>query len=320
MKIVVSDCDHDSMAIETEVFKKAGMSFELFQCKTEADAIAQLKGANIIINQYTPMTRKVIAALRPELKQIVRYGVGVNNIDLVAASDLGVQACNVPDYSMSEVSDQALAMALALARKVVQMNALTHAGAWDYQKSIPVFRIAGSTIGVIGLGRIGRMFAKKAAALDAKIVGFDAYYKPNAADGSEYITSVSLDELLKTSDIISINCPLTDETRHMIDDAAFAKMKPTAYIVNASRGGIIDEAALARALEAKTIAGAALDVAEVEPLPADSPLRKLDTCLLTPHMAWYSEQAGLELKRKVAEEACRFAKGEAVKYPVNKLK
>lgn len=320
MKIVVSDCDHDSMAIETEVLKAAGLGFELFQCKTEADAIAQLKGANIIINQYTPMTRKVIEALRPELGQIVRYGVGVNNVDLVAASDLGVQVCNVPDYSMSEVSDQALAMMLALARKVVQMNALTHGGAWDYQKSIPVLRIAGSTIGVIGLGRIGRMFAKKAAALDAKIVGYDAYYKPNAADGSDYIEALSLDELLRTSDLISINCPLTDETRHLIDDAAFAKMKPTAYIVNASRGGIIDEAALARALEAKTIAGAALDVAEVEPLPANSPLRKFDNCLLTPHMAWYSEQAGRELKRKVAEEACRFARGEAVNYPVNKLK
>lgn len=319
MKIVVSDCDHANMDVEKAVFDKAGLSFTHLACKTEDDLIAQCKGAGSVLNQYAPFTRKVIAALSPDLKQIVRYGVGVNNVDLAAATDFGVQVCNVPDYSMSEVSDQALAMMMALTRKVVQMNAFTKSGVWDYAKSIPVFRLHGATVGVIGLGRIGRMFCAKVRALGCNVIGFDAYYKPNAADGTDYIESVSLEELYRRADVVSVNCPLTDETRHMVGDAQLALMKPTAYLVNVSRGGIVDEAALARALEAKTIAGAALDVAEVEPLAADSPLRKFDNCLLTPHMAWYSEEAGLELKRKVAEESVRMVKGEPVHYPVNKL-
>ncbi len=319
MKIVVSDCDHAKMDVETAVFEKAGLSFTHLDCKTEDDLIAQCKGVTSVLNQYAPFTRKVIAALAPDLKQIVRYGVGVNNVDLAAATEFGVQVCNVPDYSMSEVSDQALAMMMALCRKVVQMNAHTKSGQWDYAKSIPVFRLSEQTVGVIGLGRIGRMFCAKVRALGCKVIGFDAYYKPNAADGTEYIEAVSLEELYRRADVISVNCPLTDETRHLVSDAAFALMKPTAYVVNVSRGGIVDEAALARALEANKIAGAALDVTEVEPLPADSPLRKFDNCLITPHMAWYSEEAGLELKRKVAEEAVRMVTGEPVHYPVNKL-
>ena len=319
MKIIISDCDHSAMEQEKKVLSDAGMSFTLFQCKTEEDAIAQCKGANVIINQYTPMTRRVIEALKPELRQIIRYGVGVNNVDLVAASDNGVQVCNVPDYGMNEVSDHALAMTMALARKIVLMNELTRKGAWDYQKSIPIFRLSEQTVGLVGLGRIGRLYAQTMHALGCRIIGYDLYYKPNAKDGSDFIQSATMDEVIAQSDIIAVNCPLTDETRNLFSDAAFAKMKKTAYIVNTSRGGIIDEAALARALEKGEIAGAALDVTEKEPLAADSPLRKHDNCLLTPHMAWYSEQAGLELKRKVAEEAVRFARGEAVHYPVNKI-
>jgi len=319
MKIVISDCDHASMDIETGVLGQAGLGFTLFQCKSEDDAIARCKGANIILNQYTPMTRRVIAALSPELKQIVRYGVGVNNVDLAAATDHGVQVCNVPDYSMDEVSDQALAMMLALARKLVPMAEATRAGAWDYQKAIPLYRLSERTVGVIGLGRIGRRFAEKVRALAKTVIGYDPVYVPNAKDGSDFIRAVSLDELLKTADLVSIHCPLTEGTRHLIDAKALAKMKPAAMIVNVSRGGIVDEDALADALAAKKLAGAALDVVENEPLPAGSRLRGFDTCLLTPHIAWYSEEAGLELKRKVAEEALRMAKGQPVRYPVNRL-
>jgi len=319
MKIVVSDCDHDSLDIEKGVLEKAGLGFTLLQCKSEEDVIANCKGAGIILNQYAPMTRKVMAALLPELKLIVRYGVGVNNIDLEAASDLGVQACNVPDYSMEEVSDQALAMLLALARKLIPMCAATQNGAWDYQTSIPLYRLSEQTIGVIGLGRIGRRFAEKARVLGSRVIGYDPVYTPNAADGSEFIASVPLAKLLAEADLISVHCPLTPQTHHLIDAAALAQMKPSAYLVNVSRGGIVDEDALVAALRAGKLAGAALDVAEKEPLSADSPLRGCPNCLLTPHMAWYSEEAGLELKRKVAEEAVRMAKGEPVRYPVNRL-
>lgn len=319
MKIVISDCDHSSIDQETAVTAAAGLPAPLWlQCRTEEDVIRECKGAVSVINQYAPITRKVLAALAPELKQVVRYGVGVNNVDLAAATEFGVQVCNVPDYGMHEVSDHTLALMMALTRKIVFMNNRTKAGEWDYQSAIPLFRLSEQTVGTVGMGRNGRLFAKKAAALGCRVIGFDAYYKPVPGDDTA-ITQVSLEELLGSSDCIAVNCPLTEETRGMFSDSAFASMKKTAYIINASRGGIIDEAALVRALEKGEIAGAALDVCEKEPLEAASPLRGFDNCIITPHMAWYSEQAATELKRKAAEEAVRMVTGKPVSYPVNKL-
>ncbi|MDR1828048.1 MAG: C-terminal binding protein [Methylobacteriaceae bacterium] len=320
MKIVVSDCDHENLAQEEQILGAAGLPFTLLKCRTEEETIRDCKGAELVMNQYAPFTRKVIEALRPELKQIVRYGVGVNNIDVAAATDNGVLVCNVPDYGMNEVSDHGIALMMALVRKIPEMNARTHAGEWDYQKSIPIYRLGELTVGVIGLGRIGRLFAKKAAVFGSRILGYDLVYKPNAADGTDFINPASIDEIIGSADIIAVFAPLTPETKDMFDEAAFKKMKKTALLINTSRGGIVNEAALAKALEAGEIAGAALDVAEKEPLPADSPLRAYANCLLTPHMAWYSEQAGKELKRKVAEEIVRFARGEPVHYPLNKVK
>ena len=319
MKIVISDCDHSTIEQETAVTAAANLPAPAWlQCKTEDDVIRDCKGATSIINQYAPMTRKVFAALAPELKQVVRYGVGVNNVDLVAATEFGVQVCNVPDYGMNEVSDHTLALMMTMARKIVFMANKVKAGEWDYQPSIPLFRLCEQTVATVGMGRNGRLFAKKAAALGCRMIAHDAYYKPAPGENTG-VEMVSLEELIKQADFVVINCPLTDETRNMFSDDAFKKMKKTAYIINASRGGIIDEAALARALESGEIAGAALDTTEKEPLQGDSPLRKFDNCIITPHMAWYSEEAAKELKRKAAEEAVRMVTGQAVQYPVNKL-
>lgn len=319
MNIVISDCDHSTIEQEAAVAAAAGLPAPAWlKCKTEDDVIRDCKGAASIINQYAPMTRKVFAALSPELRQVVRYGVGVNNVDLAAATEFGVQVCNVPDYGMNEVSDHTLALMLGLARKIVFMANKVKAGEWDYQASIPLFRLCERTVGTVGMGRNGRLFAKKAAALGCRMIAHDAYYTPAAGEDTG-VDMVSLEELLREADFVVINCPLTDETRNMFSDDAFRKMKKTAYIINASRGGIIDEAALARALKSGEIAGAALDTTEKEPLPGDSPLRAFDNCIVTPHMAWYSEEAARELKRKVAEEAVRMVTGQAVHYPVNKL-
>ncbi len=319
MRIIVSDCDHVNLNEETAVLEAAGLSFELKQCRSEDDLIRECKGGEIFINQYAPFTRRVLEALRPEIKQIVRYGVGVNNIDVAAATELGVQVCNVPDYGMNEVADQALALTLDLTRKVSFMNAGVRKGRWNYEDSIPLFRLSEQTLGVAGLGRNGRNFAFKAKALFGKVVGYDPYYKPNAADGTDYIEPVDLDTLLRTSDVVVLHMPLTAQTRNIVNAGALAKMKPTAYIVNTSRGGLIDEVALDKALAEGSIAGAALDVTEKEPIDFDSPLLRHENFICTPHMAWYSEQAASELKRKVAEEAVRFARGEALRSPVNKI-
>lgn len=315
MRIVISDNDHVNQAQEAVVFQKAGMDYALCQCKTEEDLIGQIKGAEIVLNQYAPFTRRVLEALRPELKMIVRYGVGVDNIDCAAAEELGVQVCNVPDYGMNEVADQAMALLLSLVRKTVQMANHTRTTAWDYSYGMPIHRIPGQTVGIVGMGRIGRTFAKRMSGFDCRRIAYDPIYTVGeVVDGVEM---VSFRTLLEQADMVSIHCPLTGESRNLFDLAAFRVMKPTAYLVNTSRGGIVNENDLYTALAAGEIAGAALDVVEKEPLAVGSKLLELENFLCTPHIAWYSEEAAQEMKRKVAEEAVRFANGKAVHYPVN---
>lgn len=313
LNIAITDCDHDNNDIEQKIVTDSGLELRVFQCKTEDDIINQCKGINIFINQYAPITDKVIKSL-PDLKLVVRYGVGVNNVDLISASNHGVQVCNVPDYGMNEVADQALAMMMALTRKVVLNNNLVRQGIWDYSKSIPIFRHGVQTVGIIGVGRIGRQFAKRVHSLGCNIIAFD----DKAKDVPDYVKMVSFQEVIKNSDIISIHCP-SDNNIDLFNEEVFNKMKNTAYLINVSRGGIINEEDLNNALKNKQIAGAALDVAIKEPIETNSPLLKHENFIISPHMAWYSEEAALELKRKVAEEAVRFAKGEEVHYPINKI-
>ncbi len=316
MKVIITDCDHANIDIETGILNKAGLEFELKQCKTEEDLIEQCKDGNIFINQYAPITRKVMEAL-PNLKMVVRYGVGVNNVDVKAATDLGVQVCNVPDYGMNEVADQAIAMMMALVRKVVTMNKYTKETKWDYIHSMPIRRNSTMTVGVVGLGRIGRNFAEKAHYLGFNVMGYDPYFKPT--EETKFIVPSTINEIVEKSDIVSIHCPL-DGNRDLFNAETFKRMKNTAYIINVSRGGIINEKALDEALTNGEIAGAALDCVEFEPMMPGSPLFKHENLIVSPHMGWYSEEAAAELKRKVAEESVRFAGGEAVHYPVNKLK
>ncbi len=316
MKIVISDCDHKSMSVEETLFAESGLSYTHLACRTEDEVIEQCRGAGIVMNQYAPFTPRVFAALDPDLKLIVRYGVGVDNIDLEAATQHGVQVCNVPDYGMNEVSDHALGLMLGLVRKLPFITELTRRGDWDYRRSIPVRRLATLTVGIVGVGRIGGLFARKVSALGCRIVGVDPRRLELAPEHPE-VAFVTFDELLADADVVSIHCPLTTETRGMFGTDTLARMKPTAFLINTARGGIIDEAALADALARDAIGGAAIDTVAGEPLAADSPLRQHANCLVTPHMAWYSEEAAEELNRKVAEEAIRFAKDGTVHYPVN---
>ncbi|MEN1759704.1 C-terminal binding protein [Anoxynatronum sibiricum] len=320
-QIVITDCDHGSIDIETQVLNQASLDFDFHQCKTEEDLTSHCKGARAAINQYAPYTRKVFESL-PELELVVRYGVGVNNVDLDAATDHHVQVCNVPDYGMYEVADHALAFMLAMTRRIVIMNESVHRKEWDYQKSIPIFRHSHQTVGIIGFGRIGSVFAQRIHALGCRVIAYDTKYpsrENRPARVPDYVELVELETLLEQSDVVSIHCPL-DNAHHLIGEAELQKMKESAFIINVSRGGIIDEEALNKALMNKWIAGAALDVTQDEPINPESPLFQHDMFLCTPHMAWYSEQAAKELKQKVAEEVVRFVKGEAVHYPVNSLK
>jgi D-3-phosphoglycerate dehydrogenase len=315
MKIVITDLDHPDHVAETTVLERSGLALELLNCRSEEDLIAQARDAEIAINQYAPFTARVLAAL-PRLKQIIRYGVGVNNIDLDAATQAGVQVCNVPDYGMQEVSDHAIALTLAMLHKIVPMNAATRAGVWDYSLAIPVRRHAALTVGVIGLGRIGRLYAEKMRALKFQVIAHDPF--PSTSDDPE-IPNRPLHELLEQVDVVAFFCGLSNDTYHLLDAARIERLKDGAFVVNTARGGLIDERSLAEAVAQGRLGGAALDTTEIEPLAADSPLRTCESVLLTPHMAWYSEEAAQELKRKVAEEAVRFATNQPVNWPVNRI-
>ncbi|PXZ08593.1 C-terminal binding protein [Gilliamella apicola] len=314
MKIYITDCDHESMDIEKKTFTKEGVDFEILNVTQPEDIIRACHDADALILQYATISDNVLSSLK-NLKGVVRYGVGVNTIDIESATKNNVAVCNVPDYGTNEVADHALALIMALARKLPLLIKDTKSNIWAYEKAIPIYRLQEQTAGIIGLGRIGLSLAKKLHGIGLKVIGFDPLAKKEQLP--DYIDFVSLDELLAHSDIISLNLPLTKSTENLIDSKEFSKMKSNCYLVNTARGGIVNEEALYQALLNHTIAGAALDVFKQEP-PTDRKLFSLDNFIATPHAAWYSEQSQQDLKRKAAEEAIRLAKGEKPLYCLNK--
>lgn len=315
MKVYITDCDHDNINIEKEIFDKAGIELTLKDAISEDDVIEQCKDGDIFIVQYAKISRKVMENC-PNLKYIVRYGVGVDTIDVEAATELGVQVGNVPDYGMNEVADHAISLALSFLRKINTMNNFTKNEKWDYTRAIPIHRFSTLTVGVVGLGRIGSNFARKMSALGFNVIGFDP--RREVIRELDYVEIVDFEELLEKSDLISVHCP-ADNNYDLFDKNAFSKMKKTSFIINTARGGIINEEALEWALNNDIIAGACLDCMLNEPVDKSNPLFKHENVIVSPHIAWYSEESAQELKRKVAEESVRFAKGEDIHYPINKL-
>lgn len=315
MKVYITDCDHDNINIEKEIFDKAGIELTLKDAISEDDVIEQCKDGDIFIVQYAKISRKVMENC-PNLRYIVRYGVGVDTIDVEAATELGVQVGNVPDYGMNEVADHAISLALSFLRKINTMNNFTKNEKWDYTRAIPIHRFSTLTVGVVGLGRIGSNFARKMSALGFNVIGFDP--RREVIRELDYVEIVDFKELLEKSDLISIHCP-ADNNYDLFDKNAFSKMKKTSFIINTARGGIINEEALEWALNNDIIAGACLDCMLNEPVDKSNPLFKHENVIVSPHIAWFSEESAQELKRKVAEESVRFAKGEDIHYPINKL-
>ncbi len=310
--VVITDCDHGTIAPEEAVLRAAGVEYRLHQAKSEDDVIAVAHDADAIILQYAPISGRVLDGL-PRCRVAVRYGVGVDTVDLAAATERGVVVANVPDYCMEEVSDHALAMGLALWRGVVLYDRAIRGGTWNATMKTPMTRLRGKVVGVIGLGRIGACFAKKAAGVGMTVIGCDPYLTA----WPQGVRQVSLQELLKEADLISLHLPLNAETKHLIDEAALHLLKPTALLVNTARGGLVDTEALCRALQEGRIGGAALDTLEREPIPADSPLLSYPNVILTPHAGWYSDQSVVDLKRKTAEAAIAVLRGRRPYSPVN---
>lgn len=246
---------------------------------------------------------------------IVRYGIGVDNVALEAARRRGIVVANVPDYCVDEVADHALALMLAVLRRVVPAHRVVRDGRWDVTVMAGVRRLRELTLGVVGFGRIGRTVGTKASALGMRVVAYDPWV-PAEAIRSAGAQPVSLDELLAQADVVTLHCPLTPETRHLLGAAQLARMKPTAYLVNTSRGELVDADALAEALQSGRLAGAALDVLPQEPPPAGHPLLSLDNVVVTPHVAWYSEDSLVELRTKAAQQVREVLLGGSARYRV----
>lgn len=313
--VIICDLDHDDIKEEERVLSGAGFSFQWLHCKSQQEVIEQCNGATVLLNQYIRMDKTIFEAL-PTVKCIVRYGVGYDNVNLEDARKYGVQVCNVPDYGTLEVADQALAHMMNLTRKIAHSNNLIRTGIWDYRRNIPVYRLRECTVGICGVGRIGSAFAERVHALGCKVIAYDVEQNNRKRHFPDFVEFFTFEQLLAESDILSIHCPLNQHTYHMFSMDALSRMKPSAYLINVSRGGIVDETALYHMLKCGKLAGAALDVAENEPLSTSSPLLTLDNLFVTPHSAWYSEESSKELKRKVAEEAVRFLINEPVRYSV----
>jgi D-3-phosphoglycerate dehydrogenase / 2-oxoglutarate reductase len=278
------------------------------------DILAVARDADAILVTYAKLPGELLRQLQ-RCKAIGRFGLGVDNIDTKTAAELGIVVTYVPDYCMHEVSDHTMALLLALARKVPFSNKLVQAGRWEMPAVVPLRRLTGQVLGLIGFGNIPRALAPKAKAFGFDVIAHDPYAGADvfAACGVE---AVSFESLLARADAISVHAPLTAATRGLINAAAFARMKRGALIVNTARGPLIDEAALLGALDSGQLGGAALDVVATEPLPKDSGLIGRDNVILTPHTAFYSVEALEELQTKCAADVARVLNGDAPIYPV----
>jgi D-3-phosphoglycerate dehydrogenase / 2-oxoglutarate reductase len=311
--VVITDLDHDNVDPERSVLDGHDVELRVLQCRTPEEVAAQAGDADVLINQYVPITGEALDAL-PRCRLVVRYGVGVDNVDVEAAAARGVWVANVPDYGRDEVADHTLALALAVLRGVVVLDRSVREGSWDLEAARPLRRLGTLTYGVVGCGAIGTAVAGRAAGLGMRVLGYDV---PQARSEPP-IERVPLEELLSSSDVVSLHAALTPETHHLLGAAALGRMRPSAFLVNTARGGLVDAAALLAALDAGELAGAALDVLEGEP-PDELGWRlaRHPKVVMTPHAAWYSEEAFHTLKTEVAREALRVLEGGKPRSPVN---
>src|SRR5262249_18924846 len=269
-----------------------------------AEVIERSHDADGLIVSSSPITREVMSALK-SLKVVIRTGVGYDVIDVPAATDLGVVVVNIPDLWIREVANHALALLLAWNRKLITLNNEVKSGVWQSRVPGPVTgSLHGETVGVVGLGNIGSAFAKRVAALETHVIACDPYVD-DARFTALGVARVSLDAIASRADSVSVHTPLNDEPRHLINETFLRHMKPTACLINTSRGPVVDEQALVRALQEKWIAGAALDVRESEPPATDGPLAGMDNVILTPHSAYFSSPAVARVPHRCEEEAVR---------------
>ncbi len=312
MNVLITDFDFPNVELELRLFEQAGLTVTTAQCKTEQDLIRAGKNADAFLLQYAPANRKVFEAL-PNLKIVSRYGAGFDTINTRDAQACGVWVGNSPDYGVHEVASHAFAMALNLTRHLSFYDRDIRAGKWHYLSPGVLKRPSNMTVGVLGLGRIGRRFAHIARETYGKVIACDPHIM--AYDFAPYVERVDMETLFATSDIISVHTPLNDETRNIVNKDMLKLMKPGSYIVNTARGGLVNVDDALAALDSGILGGLALDVLPTEP-PGDHPLVRHPRTILTPHAAFFSKEAEIELRSKAAQNIITFAKTGKPDYVV----
>lgn len=315
-KVLITDYVWPDLSIEERILGEAGLEI-IAAPNGEEDTLALLaEGCFGILTCWAKTTRRVIESAQPNLQVIVRYGVGLDNIDVAYATSQGIPVANVPDYCYVDVAEHAMALLLSLSHKVTAFDRDVRSDTWNIQSQVPLNRLTGRRLGLIGFGQIARQVVPRARAFGLEVV---AYSRSLTDEGAAEVGAkrVSMDELVEKSDLISIHCPLTDETKNLINTDTLGRMKPSAFLINTSRGEVIDEEALADALEKGEIAGAALDVRSQEPPNSPDRLIHMPNVIHTPHAAFCSTESLQELPTKAAQEAVRVKRGEDLVHLVN---
>ena len=322
MKVVVTDYIETDLEWEAEQLAAAGIGFAAFQLKgkSEDEIAAACADADGLLVNMVKITDSLLDKL-PKCRLIVRHGIGYDNVDVAACTRHGVQFAYQPDYCKDDVAEHAIALLFACARKVVWsravLDASSAAGQWDLAPVFPLYRLDGKTLGIVGVGRIGSRVYRKLRSFGFKLLANDPYLpdeRKAELDGLEFVDKKTL---FSASDFVTLHVPLNDETRHLVDAEALGWMKPTAYLINTARGPVVDADALAQALRKRQIAGAALDVYAVEPPPPDFPLLGLDNVILTPHIAWASEESSQEIRQSMLNDFLALAHGKPARCVVN---
>ena len=314
---VVAVTDHVFPDLEPtrRVLGAVGAEIRSAASRDAADVLAVARDADAVINCFAQLPGELIDRFE-RCRIIARTGIGLDTIDVEAATARGIVVTNVPEYCEDEVSDHAMALLLALARNITRGNAEVHGGGWALDGIKPVYRLRGRTTGLVGFGKIARLVAAKAQAFGMHVVASDPFVDPAEAAASN-VELTSLEDLLARSDFVSVHTPLTPATRNLIGTEALSMMRPGAVVINTARGGLVDVAALAEALDRGAVAGAALDVLPDEPPPEDLPLYGRPNVILTPHAAFYSEESMIDLQSKAAQQVALVLSGEDPTYPVN---
>ncbi len=317
-KVAITDYTFPSLDVEKKILESAGFEVVSGQCKNPGELIELVSDADAVITQFAPVNSDVVAAMQ-KAKVIVRYGIGFDNVACETAREKNIPVCNIPDYCIDEVADHTLSFILSATRSLQANCNLVKQGGWGLGVPLEQMRaLRDQTVGIIGLGRIGKSVASRLKAFKCRLLVFDPVV--SADEASKYGCSlVSLDELFAQSDIVTLHCPSSNKTRNIINHESLASMKPGSILINVGRGDLVELTALTEALESGQISAAALDVFDVEPLASDSPLLKMENVLVSSHVASVSPKAVRTLRETAAQIAVAALRGEPLSNIVNNV-